>query len=207
MFGIDDAIIVPAVTSLIGGMLSNAGSSAQASRQMAFQERMSSTSYQRAVKDMIAAGLNPALAYSQGGASSPGGASAQIEDVLSPAVSSAMAARRLSEDVKSMRVNRYIQQEIASRQGILLENQQDETRSRTALNLASAQNTQADTQLKLAQMPAAATAAEFAREHPMLNMWSDKIQEMLGGAVRSYIQLRGQGIQERRPLLRLQPRR
>lgn len=47
-----------------------------AQKQMDFQERMSSTSYQRATKDMLDAGLNPMLAYSQGGASSPGGASA-----------------------------------------------------------------------------------------------------------------------------------
>lgn len=36
-----------------------------------YATEMSNTSYQRAVKDMQAAGLNPMLAYSQGGASTP----------------------------------------------------------------------------------------------------------------------------------------
>lgn len=56
-----------------GQQVSNAQNAEQAQLNRDFQERMSSTSYQRGVKDMEAAGLNPMLAYSQGGASTPAG--------------------------------------------------------------------------------------------------------------------------------------
>ena len=47
---------------------------AEAQKNRDWQTEMSNTAYQRAMKDMAAAGLNPILAYSQGGASVPGGA-------------------------------------------------------------------------------------------------------------------------------------
>lgn len=52
----------------------NLNSAQAAATQMAFQERMSNTQWQRGIKDMEAAGLNPMLGYMHGGASSPSGA-------------------------------------------------------------------------------------------------------------------------------------
>lgn len=48
--------------------------------QMAFQERMSNTAYQRAMDDMRKAGINPLMVSKLGGASTPTGAMAQLRD-------------------------------------------------------------------------------------------------------------------------------
>ncbi|WNK13944.1 MAG: DNA pilot protein [Microvirus sp.] len=77
--------LFPGIGSIVGGALGGIGSvisglfaQSSAKRQMDFQERMSSTAHQREVTDLRAAGLNPILSASHGGASSPGGASAQM---------------------------------------------------------------------------------------------------------------------------------
>ncbi len=93
--------------SLVGQERANRQTRELTREQMAFQERMSSTSWQRGVEDMRLAGINPMLAFSQGGASSPGGASAKMEDVIGPAVSSAMHMMRMKKELKVMDAQAY----------------------------------------------------------------------------------------------------
>lgn len=62
--------------------------STEAMKDREWQEHMSNTAYQRAVEDMKKAGLNPILAFQNGGASTPGGSAATISGASMGAPSS-----------------------------------------------------------------------------------------------------------------------
>lgn len=71
--------------------------SAEALANREFQERMSNTAYQRTVEDMKKAGINPILAFANGGASTPGGSAATISGAsMGLASSSALGISRSS---------------------------------------------------------------------------------------------------------------
>lgn len=71
--------LIGAGASLLGGIISGNQSQRQAREQMAFQEMMSNTAYQRAAKDLEAAGLNRILALGSP-ATTPAGAMGSVPD-------------------------------------------------------------------------------------------------------------------------------
>lgn len=101
----------PVTAALIGAgsqLLTNRSQRSQAAKQMAFQERMSNTSFQRQMDDMRKAGLNPILASKMGGASSPAGAMANIGDIAAAASNS---AKGFAEADKSVEMQKKIREE------------------------------------------------------------------------------------------------
>lgn len=115
--------VASGVSSALGQAQTNRANLRIAREQMAFQERMSNTAYQRRIEDLKRSGVNPMLALSSGGASSPSGASATMGDAIGQGVNSAMDVLRLRSDLATAMTDRY-----------RLSQQAQEATSRTLLN-------------------------------------------------------------------------
>jgi hypothetical protein len=133
----------PIATAAAGGLNflgqkdANATNMQLAQNQMDFQREMSNTSYQRAVADMKKAGLNPMLAYSQGGASSPGGASTTVQNKFSGAVQAAQQMQLQNETIKQIQSQTQVNNATAAKTqaDTLLSAQELKNRTQSELNL------------------------------------------------------------------------
>jgi len=136
------APIISGGLSFLGQQSANAANKAMAEQQMAFQREMSNTSYQRAVADMMAAGLNPMLAYAQGGASTPTGQSAVMQNALGAGATSGQQAYQLALNTAMNEADILLKREQAGAAGA----QEDLNRANMNLALVEAAN-------KSAQLP------------------------------------------------------
>lgn len=121
--------IIGGIASVMGSMIgakgqadTNTANAHEAERNRAFQERMRSSQWQTSVEDMRKAGLNPALAYQQGGAGTPTGATAVHQNPAAGAQTAAASAVQTFQDMR--RTNAEIERTTA---------ETDRTRTETQL--------------------------------------------------------------------------
>lgn len=152
--------LIGGAASLLGGERRNAAQADQAAAANAFSAQQFATRYQTTVKDMEAAGLNPMLAYSQGGGSPPSGQQAQMQDTVSPAVETFNRTRSTAA------------------QNAVQNAQVDNIKADTENKEAMASNIRADTMLKVAQENLTGASADQARTNiAYLETQSKKILE------------------------------
>lgn len=130
--------------SYMGQSSANASNAALSERQMAFQERMDNTKYQRAVKDLEKAGLNPMMAYGNMSAGSPSGSQGIAAQNAMAGVGQAVAGIKPSEltkrnaETENMRVQNELIQATTAKELATAKNIEQQTKTGAGQELINA---------------------------------------------------------------------
>lgn len=180
-----------AVGNVIGGLFNssaqadaNKANIEEAARNREFQERMANTAYQRGVADMRKAGINPLLAYSQGGASAPSGNQATVQSTrVGDAVSSGLTGGATT----ALQVYQSLNQAEVQQSQVELNKAQELAAVRDAqLKESSALNVQQQTKLALLEaqkrvyeLPKQKVESEVSQAHGQIDKSNAKYDNWL----------------------------
>lgn len=85
-----------------GAKDTNKAAAQRSQEERDWEERMSNTAYQRSMRDMRQAGLNPILAYQKGGASTPNTSAAPVINEMEPAINTARQAAMFKAELDNV---------------------------------------------------------------------------------------------------------
>lgn len=103
--------IIGGVGSYLGQESANKANSREAKKNRIWQERMSNTAHQREIKDLKLAGLNPILSAKLGGASTPGGAQAVMQNSAKAGIDSYNQTKQVAAAVDNTKADTALKQQ------------------------------------------------------------------------------------------------
>jgi len=155
--------------SLIGGAMQNNAAAAAADKQMAFQKDSAQNQYRWAMDDMRNSGLNPILAYKQGGAGTLSGSSYTPQNIGAAAATGATAGAGVASSAIQASRNQAELANIAA--DTALKGSQDKTQTAMQVQaLAQANQANANSALASEQVNQSIMTSDVMRSQLLQNL-------------------------------------